>query len=401
MEWGIQSDHIAIDGNEAWLVDRNENALYKADLSKDECDLVSMVPTPFSIDKDPLPFYRINSYCYKKESCIFLMPDRGESILIYDLDKKKISKIEINNPLSVRLSIHDFWEENGKLWAVSHGLGKILLIDINKKTIAEYYDIFDNPNILPGHEAKKVGNCIFNVSRNSNMICEFNIASREKKNYEIHGLTEGMYTICYDNTNFWLSGISGKIYLWDKEKKKITELNEYPKDLKIYKEEVGKIEEIGFPLEQEIPIFYKSFLLGKFVCFLPLNSNQALCNKLLCVNREDFHMISIALNEEKDNTTGLYTLEYIKENRIAGILCERNNLISEFGVNLNIIKKKFLKKKDQTALMQKNIALYGMNIEATNLALKEYRKAIQDFEEIELEKKYDFGKLIFDKMEKK
>ena len=29
MEWGIQSDHIAIDGNEAWLVDRNENALYK------------------------------------------------------------------------------------------------------------------------------------------------------------------------------------------------------------------------------------------------------------------------------------------------------------------------------------------------------------------------------------
>ena len=54
-------------------------------------------------------------------------------------------------------------------------------------------------------------------------------------------------------------------------KKKITELNEYPKDLKIYKEEVGKIEEIGFPLEQEIPIFYKSFLLGKFVCFLPLN----------------------------------------------------------------------------------------------------------------------------------
>ena len=164
---------------------------------------------------------------------------------------------------------------------------------------------------------------------------------------------------------------------------------------------MGKIEEIGFPLEQEIPIFYKSFLLGKFVCFLPLNSNQALCNKLLCVNREDFHMISIALNEEKDNTTGLYTLEYIKENRIAGILCERNNLISEFGVNLNIIKKKFLKKKDQTALMQKNIALYGMNIEATNLALKEYRKAIQDFEEIELEKKYDFGKLIFDKMEKK
>lgn len=400
MEWFIQNDQMAIDGEEAWLVDRNENVLYKADLSTYECEYVSTLPTPFSADEEPFSLYRINPSCCIRGNAVFLMPDRGESILIYDLNKKKISSIEICNPLSVRLSIHDFWEDNGKLWAVSFGLGKILSIDMDKKTVEGYYDIFDEPDILPGHEAQKAGNFIFNVSRNSNKICEFNTILREKKIYEIFGLAEGAYTICYDNNNFWLSGISGKIYLWNKNQESLTELDEYPKDLKIYKEEKGRIEDLDFPSKQNLPIFYKSFILGDFVCFLPFNSTQALCNKMLCVNRKDFHMQDIILNEDQNNLSGIYNLEYLKTDDRAGILCERDKFILEIDINLNIISKKYLKKLDQTAFMYRNMKVNEISYEVTDFALKEYRNAIYEIHSKEPKTKYKFGRIIFEQVGK-
>lgn len=401
MEWFIQSDQIAIDGNEAWLVDRNENILYKADLSNFECEFISILPTPMSIKEEPLSFYRINPCCYKKKDSIFLMPDRGDSILVQDLEKKEISKVEINNPCSVRLSIHNFWEDSGKLWAVSQGLGKILMIDIESKSIEGYYDIFDEPDLLPGYEAIKRGNCIFNVSKNANKICVFDIKLKEKRVYEIYGVSEGLYTICYVDGRFWFSGISGRIYFWEEKQRKLGELNEYPIDLKLYKEEKEEIKEIEFPSAINIPIFYRSFFVEEYICFLPLNSNQALCNQLLCVNRKDYHMKTIELVESQNIGAGLYTLEYLNPDNVAGILSEKKLSIMEINIEKNIVNQKYLKKKDQTALLYWNIQRNNVIYEVPDLALKEYRNAIYGFLDKKAKTELKYGKLIFEKLLKK
>lgn len=401
MEWFIQSDQMAIDGNEAWLVDRKENILYKADLSNYECEFITILPTPMSIKEELLPFYRINPCCYKKNDSIFLMPDRGDSILIYDLKKKEISKVEINNPCSVRLSIHNFWEDSGKLWVVSQGLGKILVFDIESKSIEGYYDIFDESDFLPGYESIKIGSYIFNVSRNANRICKFNIKLREKKVYEISGLSEGLYTICYADGRFWFSGISGRIYFGEEKRGGFGELNEYPIDLKLYKEEKRGIKETKFPSTINIPIFYRSFLVEKYICFLPLNSNPAFCNQLLCIHRKDRHTKTIELVESQNIGTGLYTLEYLKSDNVAGILCERNHSIMEINIEEDTFSQKYLKKKDQTALLYWNIQREDVNYEVSDLTLKEYRNVIKEVSEKKVKTELKYGKQIFEKLIKK
>ncbi|MCI8400772.1 MAG: hypothetical protein HFI38_01535 [Lachnospiraceae bacterium] len=378
----IQCDQILFEDREGWVIDRNENALYKIDLLNDICKLISILPTPLSITEEELPFYRINPHCYKKDKDLFCIPDRGDCIVVYDIKKKEISRIAIANPDSVRLGICYFWEYDEKLFAISYGLKKVLVVNIGERKVEEYVDIFDKADVLPGHEARRVNDSIFCISRNSNKIYEFDMDSMKSTVYEPAGLSEGLYAICYEDDRFWLSGISGKIYIWEKTNKKIVELDNYPEGFSIQR----TVSDTG------IPVFYKSFVAGDNICFLPINLDY---NQLLCIDRRDDRMRLINLLEDGDRRRGMYTLEYIREDNVIGILFSENNYISEIHLDSNTFRKRFLKKQNRVAKLYRDMQMQAIIYENAPNALKIYERIVQSYSRGPLEVSHEYGKKIF------
>lgn len=390
----VQNDQLLIDNMSLWYIDRNENVLYRFDIKRNEYELISILPTTLPIKAECAPFYRITPYCYKKDNLIFCMPDRGDSILVYDLRTAKVSKIDVYKTENVRLSIHDFWDSGDRLWAISYGLSKILEINTNRKIIEKYYDIFDNEEDLPGYETEMVNGILFCISRNSNRLCKFNIKTKKKEILEIPGLKEGINTICYDKNKFWFSGISGRIYVWDGINY-VLELNNYPKEIEVYGIDTPKSKAKNIFLKSNVPVFYRSFFVNETVCFLPFNLDQAQCDVLLCVNKKDYYMWGVKLLEEGRNRRGIYTLEYVSSNGRIGILFSGNDYIFDYSVNEDIVRKIYTKNEESWIHLFRLMQLYPVIHESEELTLALFEKALQKFQIKSKKKLQSFGKNIF------
>lgn len=299
----IQNDGIYFEhkDREGWLVDRDCNILISLCLDnmelRYECNL--------NRGNDSL--FRRTPLCYKKGHTIVLFPDKGEKILFYDEEKKIVNECDVESVNSVRIGIYCFGEFEDLLWAVSYGMKQIFLIDVERKRIVKRFKLFrTDDHIEMGYESILNGKSIYCVSRNSNYVSKTDIMSGEEKIYELPMKESGFNTIYYDGESFWLSSMSGSIYLWD------------------------NVHNIMKQVSEQSGTRYRSIKVGDTICFLPFNLRGDLCDELLCCEIRGRNCSLFPINGQQKE--GIYAFEYVKDNRIIAISHSDNNFITEIDV---------------------------------------------------------------------
>ena len=283
----ISNDNMYVDNNETWFISRDTGELYKWDVLTEECQYIADIPA------NSVSAYRINPTVVKYKEHIICLPDIGECIWIYDLMQSTLKKVTVNNLNNTRLGVFFIFAIDTTMWAVSGGLKSLLEIDMKNEQIRNYYRLTDNASELFACEFPKVGHNIYFFSQTKSMFCEFDTISKKTIEYEPKKLGKVINTICYDGECFWFSDYDGCIYRWNKNKNETDYCGTPPHDLKIIRN--------GYR-----PLFYKSVCVGKYICFLPWNSNEVICNGILFLNRNNLRMKIIKLYDR-----GNEILEYI------------------------------------------------------------------------------------------
>lgn len=318
--WG---DSWHIEENEAWFVPGDCNELFHADLMANEMELLATLP------KSQIYHARTNQNCLKCGNDIYCMPDRGESIWVYRLDKAEFYEIEIRNNRGVRLGIYDFWHYDKKIYAVSIGLKQLIEISSKDRKIQGYYNLCQNSDEQIAGSIL-VGTKIYSVSAVSSNIYQFDIKTKERREFIVPGIKSGLQTICYDGQEFWLSGFRKEIYVWNIEQNTVRILDNFPQEFGGY--DVDESGNVSFDFESVIynyPAFTHSLMIGQAVWFIPYMSTEILyadkiTGELNVFKIEQETETKESLAEPSRRMPQKYYLEYVREERYIGLYSLKN-----------------------------------------------------------------------------
>ncbi len=314
-------DKWFLDGNEAWLIPCEYNAMFHCMLDRKIIELIDRFP-----DSEICSFRR-NHYCLKYENEIYCMPDNGDSIFIYHLNSLQFSKITVKNEHKNRLHMSDSWCVEGKIYSVSAGLKQIIELSPKDKKILEYYNISDDKNEAI-EKSIMVNTCIFILTSNPNRIYQFDINS---KNFSIFNITKArirLSNICYDGKRFWLGGYGKAIYLWNIEENILKEIELFLNDFGIFnisdKNKTRKVEFNKILFEYNVPAFQEMIVIGKLIWLIPFTTN-----KILYIDKDTYELNVMNIEEEEETIESFskcsrrnprkYFLEYIRSERYIGL----------------------------------------------------------------------------------
>lgn len=318
----IWSDGWWVEDNIAWFVDGEHSILYSLDMNTGGCDFIAQIPN------NKTKCFRLNPRCIKIEKEIYCIPDVGDRIWVYHLEKDEFVEIEIRNINHARLGIINFWIDKNTLYVVSRGLGQIIEVDIQGKKVSKYYDLEDEVK-----ESTKVDDAILCVSASSGCVYEFNIVTKRRTKYVLPIQVFGLNTICFDGENFWFSGNRKEIYVWNKEKNTLKVLNQFPESFGIYYFDNNVEGVVDCDLQQyEIPTFITSVFVGKHIWFIPFKTN-----KIIYVDKGTLKINTLEIPEEEESEVSLaanrlkhkYLLQYILNNRYIGLYSLKNGQVFE------------------------------------------------------------------------
>lgn len=167
----------------------------------------------------------------EKDGKIFFAPSLAREIAVYEIEKRKFSKIPLqfaNTLLEDAAKFFACVSYKDYVFIVGCAAPEIVRIDTRTLETTQYtdwytknQDIFrDTPDdVLFKHGAVVVGNCLYIASCRCNVVLEFNIDTGKGRFLTV-GCKEKRYgSICYDGENFWLSPrYSGALVCWNREK---------------------------------------------------------------------------------------------------------------------------------------------------------------------------------------
>ncbi|WP_027204148.1 hypothetical protein [Butyrivibrio fibrisolvens] len=318
----INNDGFYKDKDGFWFIGRSNAVLYYLN-DEFECTPVTC------LTEDEGDCYRLYQKCVCCNDKVYCLPDRADSIGIYDIKQDQFNRIYIEENENRRLSILSAYDMEGTLWCVSNGLGKIIEFSLLKESVSGIYEIFDknydDQNEYSGEESVIVDNKIICISKNEPTIVIFDICSKRLKRIDLNLNEKGFNTISYKDGKFVLSGYKSNIYLWDGQSDSV---------------EIVALEREGFLTglynNYEIPIFFNSCCVGNKVVF-SLFDYQAE-KGLVAFGLEDGTVYRIIDDNKETNRGEHYVFECLIEE---GLLIHLDNdkfamSLIEDSLNLNI-----------------------------------------------------------------
>lgn len=311
----VWSDNWHIENGKAWFIDALRGYLCCVNLTTRETEHVIEIPNAGS-DR-----FRLNPKCVKVENEIFCLPDRGNNIWIYQLETSEFLQIEIENSNKVRLGIIDFWQIGCNMFMVSRGLKKIIELDIRKKKVIGYYVLSDMEDEKI-ERSTIVEEMIYSVSAVSNRVYQFDIKSKKTNIFSVDGVEGGLYTICFDGNNFWLSGYNKAIYVWMKDNNSVRIIKEFPPQFGIY--DCTRDEKNILDCEAErynTPVFIDSQKVGQYIWFIPFQTNL-----IIYVDKDTKELYVMEMEDENETKDSFkrgmnqkYIVEYVCNSKYIGL----------------------------------------------------------------------------------
>lgn len=386
----LWSDNWWTENGVAWFVDGEYNMLFQMDMRTRACSYVAKIPNNGIND------FRLNSSCIKINQEVYCLPNRGKYIWIYDLQREKFEKIEIENPNNIALGILNFWRHNDKLVVVSHEKGEIIEINIRTHKVDNYYKIADNLA-----ECVKINNVIFGVSPTSYKVYSFDLITKERRDYILPYEISGLYTICYDGKNFWLSGSRKAIYLWERDTNTMTILDSLPQNFGIYCYENNRKQLLDCDSQEySAPTFITSVVTDRDIWFIPFKTNEiVLINKythkinLFQIEEEIETELSLARNSFKHK----YLLQYVLDKRYIGLFSLKKNCILEIDTQeRSFVYNTFFLEEQELERVADVLFLSGVSfLENIGLGSLLYKQLVQNRNANKIRIKENIGKKIY------
>lgn len=370
----VWSDNMIITDDNGWFISGGLNMLFNMNLKTGECHFVADFPD------SELSRFRMNQVQIKQGRYILCLPDRGKTVWLYDSLDEKLKELGFLNLDLKRLAIINEFIVNDSLFVVASEKKQIIEISWNGQLDFKYFDIFRHIELGNlGNESVLVKQKIYCVCDLSNEVCEFDVMTKKSKYYPVCGVKNGLTTICYDGSFFWLSGFDRELYVWDKTKMQTRILHEFPIEFGFYEiDDPGQVR-VNNEKRAETSLFVKSIDGKDSLWFIPFQTN-----KILYVEKTDFSIHIFDLPGETEDSVSWrrdmnvkYVVEYFRNKNIVGLYSFKNNNI----VEINIDKKKisyiipFINEEDKakiwSILFQESQMLSERDAEDLNLFLRE------------------------------
>jgi len=348
----LWSDNYWIDDEDekVWFLSGRLDILFCIDKRKAVIAPVAEMPNVGGI------LFRQHPRCMKYHDKIYCLPDMGEDIYRYSLNRYDWKKIPVSNPDSSRIAMYDFWIVDNLLYIVSNGLKKIIILDMEKEEIVgDYHIVTDNYNdkIV---KSIKVGKYIYSISAIIPQVYKFDCEKKRIIIIDIPEIDDKLQTISFDGDNFWLSGHCKKIYIWNEMSDEVKILDDFPIGFGIYDFNNNQNELLDCKSKQyNSPAFITSFFAGRYMWFIPFRTN-----KILYVDKGTLEINTYYIEDEIRTTQDfkvavldhMYLFEYI-DDRYFGIYSLKTEKIVEIDyLNLRdkIIEYSFDRKCDEVIL---------------------------------------------------
>lgn len=358
--------------DDIWFIEDVDNKLCYMNLNRRIIKDISVVPT------EGEDTFRMNSRCVKHREFIFCLPDRAEKIYIYDTYENEFEYCELNNPEGVRVGIYNSWKEDSTLWCVAYGLSQIVEIDLDKRVIVAYYNLFESVNELVGYEATKKKDYIYCVSKNSTMICKFDTINKSMKYFNLLIDEKGLNTIAVDGDEFYLTGYSKRIYIWNENTNEIQMLSNFPGKYMVYGSDGEEINNLFY----NMPLFYRSIVTKKNIIFLPWNCTGTISSGLIVFDKKSNKIETFVLCDETKGANGYYSVCYMKPEGRVGIFSSKLLDIFEIDIRDNTVKNIGFKRECNEILMRSLIERKNIIEEAYSNHLEHFLKIFYTKNEI-------------------
>lgn len=349
------SDNWWVEKDKAYFCGTRLSALFCVNMSSLQCELVAWLP-----ESDMVDFF-VHPYCVKYKDSIICLPGTGKEIWSYYIKKKVWKKTEINNDGQLILSKWSYSQTDGRIWLLEYDTGKILQVDLDKKVVEKEFRLPRDGEKVSYGEYVLIQNKLYTVA-GKRVYC-IDTKEMDVTIYEVSGVKTGLYTICYDGLNFWLGGYCKEIYIWNPKQGLIKVLTKFPARFGIYHYHgTPDIDYSIFPYTtEEVPFFGYSFLLGKYVWYIPTQSNG-----IIYIDKETYEIHFLEIQEEWETKESLdrdyaskFLFEYIREDRYIGIYSIQNQLIFEVDtVMLSVKYKDFELSADAVLALAKGFGQY-------------------------------------------
>ena len=316
----IWSDNWCIDGNQIWFMSGEADILFQLDVETKIVKMVSHIPTIGVVG------FRRHPIILKNDDVIYCLPDCGEDIWCYHLEKDLWTKIPITNPNKVRVEIENAWVINGRMYTISNGLKQVIEVDTDDFKVIKYYNI--------ANKDQEIGNCvlaknsIYIVETGESAVYKFDVDSKTIQKIILPQIADNLNTICYDGQNFWLSGRCLKIYRWNEEVNDIAVIDDFPSNFGIYNFAGKYSKSINYHQDSiDDQLFLYSVYAGDKIWFIPFRTNEILYMEKGTMKINVFS-IDHELQDEEDIKTQFmdykYILEYVKDDRYIGLFSLKN-----------------------------------------------------------------------------
>lgn len=324
----VWSDRIYIEDDEsAWFIGEQLNALFKMNIKTGIYSYIKNFPD-YGLDYED-----IQAVCMKCGASVFCFPDIGSNIWVLDLVTDKLKEIPINNPLRARIRIKNVFAMGDCLFAVSIGLNCVMEIDVRTCEIVQYIPLLNN-NMAGrlGEESVRAGEFIYCIAQDMRMVWEFNMETKEVRNYEIPLETKGLCTICYDGEKFWLSGFKKEIYIWDKG------------DGSVQKVDISDYCAANHIEGEQGQVFCSSLGIKNKMWFFPVQSGE-----ILSIDKENLSIETVKIDGQgegiisnKQSMGSRCILEYVLNDKYIGVYSFENKCVYEIdATEMTIVRKNY------------------------------------------------------------
>lgn len=295
-----------VEGERGWFVGEHIQALFEWDYNTHMCRLISALP-----DYDEIRFCG-NSKCVKHKEYIYCLPQAGKCIWIYDLQKHVFDKIEIDNPLDIKMRMDYVGRKGNEIFLFSHGLKKLFKINGEHKKIVNEY--------LFGNESDIYSNFLFMNDKiltyhsNRSAILSFDISRGEVVEEDIPELKDRVNAFCFDGEKYWFTGRKTELYIWYP----VTGVIECMKEFS---------DEFRWCYEKKDTAFGQVLCEGENIWVF-----QYRVNRTLCINKDTKEILEIDLGdwrEDKFYEGTPMSFQYMVDERYAGLYSWKEHRIIE------------------------------------------------------------------------
>lgn len=380
--WG---DNWWLEDDKAYFCPSGAAAIICADMVEQKCEFVAKIPN-CQFNKN-----RMSSYCIKYQNKIFCTPFEEKDIFYYDIQKKMWEIIEVGFKTRPIICTNNKMPSNEKIWLMEFSGEKIYQVNLVRNMVEKEFEIFSKDSLFTGRYVV-VQHSLYCVIKEG--LCCIDIVDGSFKIYKLVDIKDELYTICYDGYNFWLSGVSDIIYIWNP-------LSGIIKKITGFIERTDNVYFDSSVIVNNIPLFSDSISLGENIWFIPLQCNAP----IMYINKEDYNLRVLTIEEEQETKESLvkrgsafkYVIEYIRQDRYIGLYSAQNRKIFEIDTFNKSVRYKNYRFCDKLVLS----LAHGMY--ADKKFLRESMDNLEVFSvllnnQIEEKKKtvFDLGKLIYE-----